>query len=359
MVYFLETTYDEYANQVKTYNLHPELQCIYDQFPENLSLLPNLLFYGGSGTGKYSQVLYAIQQYSASKLKYRKNIEIQFNKQQYLYAVSDIHFEVDMSFLGCQAKLLWHEIYSQIVEIVSARKQKIGIILCKNFHMIHRELLDVFYSYMQQHNQMFHEVSYTGIRIKFVFISENISFLPSNILDSCATIRCMRPSMHRYIEMKCHHDVLQQSIAGCTKDSSEPSENLIRNIKQFLMGHDSHYTTRPFRVTVANLVRQICDEPLSVLMLVLLRDYIYDMLTFNLDVRDSIWEVISEIVQREFSCQEQEQLGKALLKLFPFFQYFNNNYRPIYHMEHFFIQLICAIRKPHREEEQGSPLGGV
>lgn len=376
MVHFLGTAFDEYTHQVKQYNLHPDLEHIYEQFPENLFFLPNLIFYGPPGTGKYSQFLYAIQRYSSSNLKYKKNIEIQFNKQQYLYAISDIHFEVDMQFLGCNAKLLWHETYSQIVEIVTAKKNKIGIILCKNFHLVHRELMDVFYSYMQEHNKMLLD-NHNGIRLKFVFLAEHISFLPSNIVDSCATIACARPSMTRYTEMITFH---KESLHPVKSDIEKPFyEELqsiefsgrktgpiaeesfnINNIKQFIMcPTDSHYTTKSFRVTITNIVSQICDEPLSVEMLIQLRECIYNIFTFNLDVRECFWEILNRIICREDSIKDSAyvKFAESLLELFPFFQYFNNNYRPIYHVEHFCIHLICALRDvEHRAKLVGLDL---
>ena len=54
-----------------------------------------------------------------------------------------------MALLGCNAKLLWNDIFNHIIDIISTSKHKKGIIVCKNFHEIHSELLEIFYSYMQ------------------------------------------------------------------------------------------------------------------------------------------------------------------------------------------------------------------
>ena len=69
---FYETHFEEYVEQVKQKNLHPTLEKIYQEFPSQLEELPNLLFYGPSGVGKYSQMLFSIQKYSPSFLKYEK-----------------------------------------------------------------------------------------------------------------------------------------------------------------------------------------------------------------------------------------------------------------------------------------------
>ena len=66
---------------------------------------------------------------------------LQNEKYTYQYHISDIHYEIDISLLGCNSKLIWHEIVQQIVDIVSVKSDKIGIVVCKNFHLIHTELL--------------------------------------------------------------------------------------------------------------------------------------------------------------------------------------------------------------------------
>ena len=38
------------------------------------------------------------------------NINIH-KKKQYTFKISDIHFEIDMELLGCNAKVLWNEVY--------------------------------------------------------------------------------------------------------------------------------------------------------------------------------------------------------------------------------------------------------
>jgi hypothetical protein len=96
-----------------------------------------------------------------------------------------------MSLLGCNSKLLWHEIYTQIIDIISAKTDKSGIIVCKYFHEIHSELLENFYSYMQQNNAI-------SIDIKFIIITEELSFISDNILNCCEIINIGRPSKTNY-----------------------------------------------------------------------------------------------------------------------------------------------------------------
>ena len=175
MKYF-ETHFTDYLKSYEKNPLHKEIN-----LPDNFENLSNLIIYGPPGIGKYSYVLNLIKKYSSSKLNYEKKLTYTYNKSVFNFKISDIHYEIDMDLLGCNSKIIWHEIYNLILDIIAAKNNKIGIILCKNFSNIHSELLEVFYSYMQK---MFNK----GIVIKFIIILENISFLPENIINCCRRI---------------------------------------------------------------------------------------------------------------------------------------------------------------------------
>jgi len=188
---FLESHFEEYVNEVNKMNLHPKLEKCYVRFPDTLDKLGNLIFYGPSGVGKYSQMLHAIKKYSPSELKYEKKLSLTYDKKQYFFKISDIHYEIDMSLLGCNSKLLWHDIYQQIVDILSAKQNKIGIIVCKDFHNIHSELLENFYSYMQDNNSLL-------VSIKYILLTEEIGFIPDAVLNCCEIIHISRPTKVAY-----------------------------------------------------------------------------------------------------------------------------------------------------------------
>ena len=85
---FYETHFEEYINENLRENLHMKLNKIYDKFPKNICDLKNLIFFGPSGTGKYTQMLKSIKGYSPTDLKYEKKISITYNKQQYFFKIS-------------------------------------------------------------------------------------------------------------------------------------------------------------------------------------------------------------------------------------------------------------------------------
>ena len=96
---FHETHFEEY---IKKENLHPKLEKIYNNnFPKTINKLGNLIFYGPSGVGKYTQMLNSIKKYSPSELKYEKKLSIVFNKQWFkqltkstTHHINDIKFRL-------------------------------------------------------------------------------------------------------------------------------------------------------------------------------------------------------------------------------------------------------------------------
>jgi len=207
---FYESHYEEYIQSLNNYNIHPELEPILKNLPDKIYDLGNLIVYGPSGVGKYTQTLHMIKKYSPSNLKYDKKIKVDTDKNSYIYRISDIHYEIDMALLGCNSKIIWHEVFLQIVDIISVKNDKKGIILCKNFHMIHTELLEIFYSYIQQYNH-----PHSMIQIRFIISTEHVSFLPNNILQCCKIISIMRPSDEDYINIS----------QGSSEGFAEPLEN--------------------------------------------------------------------------------------------------------------------------------------
>ena len=116
-----------------------------------------------------------------------------------------------MQLLGCHSKMLWHELFYQIVDIITIKSDKKGFIVCKNFHYIHNELLEIFYSYIQQYTNI-----NSPIQIYFIMITENVSFLPNNILNSCKIITMKRPIKEEYIKL---NDIKCKSYEPTDKDN--------------------------------------------------------------------------------------------------------------------------------------------
>jgi len=315
---FLESHFEEYINEVGRINLHPKLEKCYSQFPDTLDKLGNLIFYGPSGVGKYSQMLYSIKKYSPTNLKYEKKLSLTYDKKQYFFKISDIHYEIDMSLLGCNSRLLWHDIYQQIVDILSAKNNKTGIIVCKNFHNIHSELLENFYSYIQNNNTIL-------VNIKYILLTKEISFIPDSILNSCEIIYISRPTKIAY--------------AKCSKKKL-PNNLKLENISNIKYLHTGVYELMyPHKIICDNIINEmlVLDE----LKFSKFRDLLYDIFIYNLDITDCIWYILTSLITLKKI--KTNDISKILLKTYNFFKYYNNNYRPIYHLESYLFYLIRIL----------------
>ena len=315
---FHETHFDHYLSAHNENSLHPSLSLVYKKFPPKIAQLKNLIFYGPKGVGKYTQMLAAIKKYSPSELKYEKKLSVTYNKNIYFFKISDIHYEIDMSLIGCHSKMLWNEVYNQIIDILLAKAEKSGIIVCKYFHEIHSELLDIFYSYMQSLNT-------TNIDLKFIIITEELSFIPDNIVNCSHLIKVPRPSRNTY--NKCLKLKLKKTI----------QLHEITNIKNIHLTLDQ----------LMNSNEIICNRLVDCIIntkdinFYHMREHLYDIFIYNLDPYECIWFIVNKLVS--LNKIKAEDMTDILIKIYTFLQYYNNNYRPIYHFENFIVYLMMKV----------------
>ena len=342
---FYETSAEDYIAAKESWNLHHELNP--GLFPKTLRTFEHMIMYGPSGSGKYTQVLSLLKGYSPSELKYEKKMTVQSEKQTYTFRMSDIHYEIDMSFLGCNSKTLWHDLFFQIVDIIAVKVDKIGIILCKNFHMIHSELLEIFYSYMQR---------LTSVSIKFCIVTEHISFIPNNILRACAIIPVRKPVKSQMVEMvkksgrtKERIDSFMKRISGARPKQTSVDvlasidTNYLLNLKEIpsfsLIKGQDNLPVDVFNVICDQIIKDM--ENIGNIPFTQFRDSLYDIMIYNLDVVECVWYIMYYFIHSgRFT---SVQCSRVLQKVYPFLQYFNNNYRPIYHLENIMFTMIAIL----------------
>lgn len=314
---FLDTHFDNYIQSSTNISLHPTIKKKIDTFPSNINDLKNIILYGPSGVGKYTQMLNIVKKYSPSELKYEKKLTVTYNKINYYFKISDVHFEIDMALLGCNSKLLWNEIYSNIVDVLSARTNKNGIIVCKNFHNIHSELLDCFYSYIQQNN--------VNINLIYIIISKSVSFIPDNIINNFHIITLPRPLKSQY------NKVLTTKLpAGYDIKKIYNIKNVLTNTVSFDVNINS-YVDKLYR---------LMNNPHS-LKYGEFRDVIYDIFIYDMEIGNLLKLLLNKVGKNDTI--SSEIMTTIYLDTFSFLQYYNNNYRPIYHLENYLYSLINKI----------------
>lgn len=361
---FYETNFEDYIYSVEKQNIHKELTPIIGKFPKQIEQFDNMIMYGPSGVGKYSQMLAFLKQYSPTKMKYQKSITIENDKKKYTYNISDVHYEVDMALLGCNSKVLWHSIYQNILDIVSLKPCKVGIIVCKNFHLIHSELLDIFYSYIQQFNN-----PYMAIKIKFILITENIGFIPENILNVCFVLPVRRPSKEVLKQMYQHQITQKSNTQSHTEFIHKISNykqprtnhdiinkidtNAIINLKELqsfsMIDKQDNIPEDIFVIICDNIIEEMKNY--EQLDFTHFRDTIYDILVYNLDTAECIFYILSYFVHEKMI--SKTNTSKILMKTHTFLKYFNNNYRPIYHLETILFYIILKISN-YDEQDQSN-----
>ena len=275
--------------------LHPEIASL--PFPP-LASFQHLILYGPPGVGKYTKMLSIVHKYSS--LKCEKRLLVDTTPPRYI-KMSDVHYEVDMELLGCNSKPLWNDIYEHIHGVIQSKyTDKHGIIVCKNFHKINHELLDIFYSYMQG-------------SIKFILTTESISFLPQNLLSKCKILAIPRPSQEVY------HQCL-----------NVPIPETITNMKTIINHQPEVDQTKSvctkLRQTIQTLKFTMAD----------LREDLYTLLIFNLNIEHICLTLITSLSTPD---TQLRMVKETVL----FLQYFNNNYRPIYHLEKYMYSLMTIV----------------
>jgi hypothetical protein len=343
---FFETHFPEYVKAVESVSLHPVTKKVFDAFPSDIQCLPSMIMHGPSGVGKYSHALYLISRYSPSRLKYEKRLAVAYNKETFFIKISDCHFEVDMALLGCNSKHLWNEIYNQIQDIVTSRTVPTVFVMCKNFHKIHSELLETFYSYMSEN-------------LIFIILTEHVGFLPDNILHRCKLIPFKRPTMIMY--NKCLSHVKKPSsktrIIPVTESPPSNPANMTDIIKETPMRLTNKFRletitnikslksntldTTEQHENICNCIVDIILSPQAQLKYDDLRERLYDLLTFDINIQECVWYMLRKLMVE--GALLPEMMDDIMIQIYTFFQYFNNNYRPIYHLENFVLLLVCKI----------------
>lgn len=309
----MDCKFDDYLKEKEKYDIQPNISS------DNMKMFDtkqplNLIYYGPNGVGKYSCVLQYLSMYSPTKLAYEKKMVVNTSKGNHIIKMSDIHFEVDINILGCNAKQLWNDIIIHINDVVLLRKNKLGFIVCKNFQDIHSELLEIFYTYMQ---------TTTKTNLYFILMSNSVSFIPQNIINRCHIVNVPRPKKVTY-----------NKLGDFGRNYSLSS---IENIKQWKCGVLDH-TSKNIVDTIVNGI-----ENINLFTFAEMRDKIYDILVFNQNPWLVSWEVLHKLIKNNKI--PEEKAHNVLEETYRFLELFNNNYRPIYHLERYVYFLATIINE--------------
>ena len=328
----------------KLHNLNNKYIEYINSLSDDLNEMPNIILYGPSAVGKYSEALKIIEKYSPSNLKYEKKIIINSSKNEHILKISDIHYEIDLENLTCNSKILFNDIYNNIIDVIQSSKLKIGIILCKNFHKINNEILENFYSYMQKN-------LISNIILKFILITEHLSFIPNNIQDICKTLYYSKLSYSNYIKLSNNNNknfLLNKQKCEVDKNNMDFLSNISSiNLLKYVDIDDSNQN-------ILNIKSSICDKIVGIIFsnninYNNIRNILYDILIYNLNIYDCTYYIIRQVIKKKIQISknsiDDDFINIILARTCILFKYYNNNYRPIYHLEAFILYLIKLVNE--------------
>lgn len=335
---YYQSSFKDYLNVCENIDIHPYID-------PNTSILNHHILYGPPGIGKYTQSLKIIKQYSPSDLKYEKKITCFSDKGEHIYKMSDIHFEIDMSLLGCNAKQVWNDIFIQIIEIIAVKPNKKAYIICKNFHNTHIELMELFYNYIQQSRNNIY-----NIKLYFLLICETISCLPYNILKSCNQICLKRPHNKDYSKIYSNTSYNDVSKRTLDKQSIKTIHNIIEtnpnleltNLKELYtldLSDNTHDTFNVICDTIINFI-VIANTKIDYLQF---REVLYDILIYDINISECLFYILQFFATNSYLKHTHSQ--KLICEIANELKMYNNNYRPIYHLERIFYKILVSVHE--------------
>ena len=91
----------------------------------------------------------------------------------------------------------------------------------------------------------------------------------------------------------------------------------------------------------------ICNKIINLLInieeinFIVFRDNLYNIFIYNINIYESIWYIMSSLISDNYI--KPQSVSDVMIKTYSFLKYFNNNYRPIYHLENYMFYLIKKI----------------
>jgi hypothetical protein len=168
-------------------------------------------------------------------------------------------------------------------------------------------------------------LQHKNLNIIYILLSEHISFIPNNILDKCLVIPVKKPSKSNYIKI--------------TNNQALQTTKMITNIKN-VQSKITHIKNKNEYLSL-----KIVDDIINYkdIDYLILREKLYSIFTYNLDLYECIFIIIRKLIIEKYITIEKTE--KIFTQLHKFLKLYNNNYRPIYHLESFVCYLCIVIHE--------------
>jgi len=303
----------------------------------------NYIFYGPPCSYKYKNALKLLQHFSPSNLKYEKKLHINLTKSEFYIKISDIHYEIDIENFIYNSKSLWNEIYNIIYNSIASSPIKKGYIVFRNFDKINYDLLDLLYNYMQKE-------LFSTLNIKYIIITECVSFIPMKIINICKIINFAKLSK-KNIYCLCNKQNKQffkkLTVTSNSNDTLAPSNvesiyNKVNNPNIFAhldISNNIKYIEQHSAIC-NTFINIICSNNYNISNI---RTLLYDILINHLNSHECFFYIIQSLIINKLI--NSNKISDLIFNSIFFFKNYNNNYRPIFHLESFTLYLIELINE--------------
>jgi hypothetical protein len=339
----LKKNYNEIINENSTYTFNKYLLLLLKNDTPLNSNFTNYIFYGPPCSYKYKNALKLLQHFSPSNLKYEKKLHINLTKTEFYIKISDIHYEIDVENFIYNSKSVWNEIYNIIYNSIASSPIKRGYIVFRNFDKINYDLLDLLYNYMQKE-------LFSTLNIKYIIITECVSFIPIKIINICKIINFAKLSKKNIYSL-------------CNKNNKQFFKKLNTNVKDTDLivpsKVDSIYSkvNNPNIFTyldISNNIKYIeqhsaiCDTYINIIIsnnynITNIRTLLYDILINHLNSHECFFYIIQSLIINKLILVNK--VSDLIFNSIFFLKNYNNNYRPIFHLESFTLYLIELINE--------------
>tara|TARA_B110000495_G_C22548851_1_gene332128 strand:+ start:59 stop:442 length:384 start_codon:yes stop_codon:yes gene_type:complete len=121
-----------------------------------------------------------------------------------------------------------------------------------------------------------------------------------------------------------------------------PSNIIPENITNIKLIHlNSEELMLQYKITCNKIISNLIN--IQTLDFLKFRDIIYDIFIYNIDISECIWYILSTFIKDNRLVAEN--MSPVLIRTYAFFKLYNNNYRPIYHVENYLLYLAKVIHK--------------
>jgi hypothetical protein len=221
---------------------------------------------------------------------------------------------------------------------------------------------------MQQYNH-----PQLNIQIKFIMLTEHLSFIPNSVINNCRIISIGSPNSNSFIEIasslekkplyqlvnrvdspqivtaQTYYDRISNlksrkssdvdKIKSCMESIDLRGILNLKEIQSFSIIKDGDFPKDVFNTICDNIIEEILSP--NKLVITDFRDTLYDILVYNLDAADCLCYILGYFIKS--GSLLKNDISDILKKTHLFLKHYNNNYRPIYHLESIFFYILNKI----------------